>query len=33
VVILTIMAIALFVLVTLVERLTIPWAREGGAME
>jgi putative hydroxymethylpyrimidine transport system permease protein len=33
VVILTLMAIALFVLVTVVERLTIPWAREGGAME
>jgi putative hydroxymethylpyrimidine transport system permease protein len=33
VVILTLMAIGLFLLVTLVERLTIPWAREGGAME
>lgn len=31
--ILTLMAIALFVLVTVVERFTIPWAREGGAME
>ena len=33
VMIVTLMAIALFALVSLVERLTIPWARGGGAME
>jgi len=33
VLIVTLMAIALFLLVALVERLTIPWARGGGAIE
>jgi putative hydroxymethylpyrimidine transport system permease protein len=33
VIILTVMAVLLFLLVSLVERLTIPWARGGGAME
>ena len=33
VMIVTLMAVALFLLVALVERLTIPWARGGGAME
>ena len=33
VVLVTLIAVALFVLVSLVERLTIPWARGGGAMQ
>lgn len=33
VMIVTLMAVMLFLLVALVERLTIPWARRGGAME